>query len=237
MKSDSQLIAAAHLSFIDSFAKLVEHSPRGAIHSTSPVFTFATGLQASLFNGCVVVEPATSEQLAGSLQWLGRLAVPYQVSIAEDLALGLVEVVLAHGLEEDPVPYPGMVLHPVPAPPVPPPGVTVLPGTVPGLADYLPASFVADPDVRVFHARLDGRPVGNSVAIRTGDVSGVYAVGTLPEARGRGIGTAVTWAAVAAGSAWGCDVVVLQASEMGLALYERLGFRTAVRYITFTSGQ
>ena len=237
MKSDSELIAAAHLSFIGSFAKLVEHSPRGEIHSTSPAFTFATGLQESLFNGCVVAEPTTSAQLVRSLQWLSRQGVPYKVSIAEDLAPALAEVVLLHGLEEDPVPYPGMVLHPVPAPPAPPPGVTVLPGTAPGLADYLPASFVADPDVRVFHARLDGLPVGSSVAIRTGDVSGVYAVGTLPEARGRGVGTAVTWAAVAAGSAWGCDVIVLQASEMGLALYERMGFRTVVPYIQFTGGR
>ena len=237
MRSDSTLVAAAHLSFIGSFAKLVEHSPRGEIHSTSPVFAFVTGLREPLFNGCVVVEPATSEELAASLEWLSRQGVPYKVSIVEHLAPELEEIVLAHGLVLDAAPpYPGMVLHPVPAPAAPPPGVTVLPGTVEGVADYLPASFAADPNVKVFHARLDGRPVGSSVAIRTGDVSGVYAVGTLPEARGRGVGTAVTWAAVAAGSAWGCDVIVLQASEMGLSLYERMGFRTVVRYITFTGG-
>jgi hypothetical protein len=41
---------------------------------------------------------------------------------------------------------------------------------------------------------------------------------------------------VGAGRAWGCDPIVLQATEMGLPIYERMGFRTVVRYITFRSG-
>ncbi len=229
--------AAAHLSFIGSFRKLVEHSPKGEIRVGGGVFTFVTGLTFPLFNGCVVAEPTTAAELAGSLEWLRTRELPYQVSIAEALAPGLADVALAAGLVKDPAPYPGMVLHPVPAPPTPPPGVTVQLGLVPGLAGYLPASLAADPDVRVFHARLDGKPVGTSIAIRTGDVAGVYGVGTQPEARGRGVGTATTWAAVAAASEWGCDTVVLQASQMGLSLYERMGFRTVVRYITFTGGR
>ncbi len=237
MKSEAELVAAAHRSFIGSFRKLVEHSPKGEIRAGGGVFTFVTGLTFPLFNGCVVAEPTTAAELSGSLEWLSTRELPHQASIAEALAPGLADVALASGLVMDPAPYPGMVLHPVPEPPALPAGVTVQLGPAPGLADYLPASFAADPDVRVFHARLDGKPVGTSIAIRTGDVAGVYGVGTEPEARGRGVGTATTWAAVAAGSEWGCDTVVLQASQMGLSLYERMGFRTVVRYITFTGGR
>ncbi len=79
-----------------------------------------------------------------------------------------------------------------------------------------PRTFVADPGVVCITAMLDGRAVGTSVAIRTGDVAGVYAVGTLRDARRRGVGTAATWAAVSAGRAWGCETVVLQSSAMGL---------------------
>jgi len=35
------------------------------------------------------------------------------------------------------------------------------------------------------------------------------------------------------GLAAGCDVSVLQASDMGLPIYERLGFRTVVQYDGF----
>ena len=237
MKSEAELVAAAHLSYIGSFRKLVEHSPNGAIRSTGDVFTFVTGLTIQLFNGCVVTQPTTAAELSESLRWLGARGLPYQVSIAESLAPGLADVVLASGLQRDPAPYPGMVLHPIPEPPGLPPGVTVSPGLVAELAGYLPASFAADPDVRVFHARLDGSAVGTSIAIRTGDVAGVYGVGTKPDARGRGVGTALTWAAVAVGSEWGSDTIVLQASQMGLSLYERMGFRRVVRYITFSGGR
>jgi hypothetical protein len=35
------------------------------------------------------------------------------------------------------------------------------------------------------------------------------------------------------GRAAGCDVAALQASEMGRPIYERLGYRTVVRYRAF----
>ncbi len=236
MKSEPELVAAAHLSYIGSFRKLVEHSPAGAIYVDDRAFTFATGLMIPTFNGCIVTLPIAASELTESLEWLSSRELPYEVSIAEPLAPELADVVVGSGLSINRVPYPGMVLHPVPASPALPPDVTVVPGLVPGLADYLPASFAADPDVRVFNARLDGRPVGISIAIRTGDVAGVYAVGTRPESRGRGVGTAATWAAVDAGSEWGADTIVLQASEMGLSLYQRMGFRTVVRYVKFSGG-
>ena len=108
-------------------------------------------------------------------------------------------------------------------------------GLAPDLVSRLfPPSFVDDPDIRLFVGRLDGRPAGTSIAIRSGPASGVYNVGTLPAARRRGIGTALTWAAVDAGRAWGCDTVVLQATEMALPLYLDMGFRTVAPYRTFT---
>jgi hypothetical protein len=39
---------------------------------------------------------------------------------------------------------------------------------------------------------------------------------------------------VDAGRRRGCALATLQASEMGYPVYERMGFRTAVRWLTFS---
>ncbi|MFE0772109.1 GNAT family N-acetyltransferase [Streptomyces sp. NPDC058861] len=60
-----------------------------------------------------------------------------------------------------------------------------------------------------------------------GDVSEVVGVGTVPAARRRGLGLAVTAALVADARARGAELVFLSASDGDVArLYGRLGFRT-----------
>ena len=251
MRTEPELVFAANQSYVRSYRTLVKHCPEGEIREVGGVFAFVTGLPISLFNGCVVVEPATAAQLETALDWVGGLGLPHRVWIAEDLTSVLGGVPLAHGFQREPVPYPGMVLHPLPEPPARSRGVTVVPVGKSSLDEYhqvcveggmsaelarrlFSPSFAGDADVELFTGRLDGRAVATSIAIRSGDVSGVYAVATLPAARRRGLGTAVTWAAVAAGEAWGCDTIVLQASEMGSPMYAAMGFRTVVTYATFT---
>ena len=55
-------------------------------------------------------------------------------------------------------------------------------------------------------------------------VAGLYNVGTLPEFRGRGLGTLVSLAALEAGRGDGYRWGVLQASAMGEPLYRSMGF-------------
>ena len=83
---------------------------------------------------------------------------------------------------------------------------------------------------QTFLARLDGEAVGTSLGVRAGDVLGVFNVATVPAARGRGVGRAVTLAALRNGLGAGCRMAVLQASEMGHPVYERLGFRDFAAY-------
>lgn len=250
MRSGPELVAAANQSYVGSYRTLVRHCPDGEVLEDGGVFAFATGLPLALFNGCVVIEPARPDQVHTAIGWAAARSVPYRVWIADALVADLGDVPLAHGLQVADRPYPGMVLHPIPDPPAPSAGVTVDIVAPPDLERFLrvaieagmPAdaarqlfspSFTADPDVELFVASLDGRLAGTSLAIRTGDVSGVYAVGTLPAARRRGVGTALTWAAIEAGHAWGCDTIVLQASEMGYPIYTAMGFRTVVEYAVY----
>lgn len=96
--------------------------------------------------------------------------------------------------------------------------------------DILPACtrlFAAMGDGRASRAYmglLDGTPVGVSSLYGEGDVAGIHWVGTLAAARGRGIGTAMTWAVVDQARALGYRMAVLHASQMGLGVYRRLGF-------------
>jgi len=250
VRSEQELVAAANQSFVGSYRTLVGHSPGGEALDVDGVFAFKTGLPLGLFNGCVIVYPATADQVHAALDWLDARGVPHRVWIIDSLVPDLGQVLLSHGYHVEDRPYPGMALHPISARPAPVAGVTVeaiagsdlerflrvsIAGGIPAAAaDALfSPSFAADPDVKLFVGSLDGQPVGTAVAIRTGDVSGVYAVGTLPAARRRGVGSALTWAAVAAGQAWGSDTIVLQASEMGFPIYAAMGFRTVVEYAVF----
>ena len=66
-------------------------------------------------------------------------------------------------------------------------------------------------------------PVGTGVAYEVAGTVGIYGIAVVPAARRRGIGAAVT---VACAHAFpDVDLAWLQASEMGLGVYEGLGFR------------
>lgn len=252
MRSEEELVALAHASFFANFRKLVEHFPEAAIRESDGVFAFATGLPLSLFNGCIVTEPVATAAIDEALEWMEERGLPYRLWIVDELLVGLAGVPERHGLEAHPDPYPGMVLHPVPEAPAPAAGVEVVaredgaPDEVVRVAvesgmseDFArrlyEGPFVDDPDVQVFVGRLEGNPAGTSTSIQGGGASGVVAVGTLPAARRRGVGTALSWAAVDAGRRRGFDTVVLQASPMGRPVYEAMGFRTVVTYAEFRS--
>jgi ribosomal protein S18 acetylase RimI-like enzyme len=89
---------------------------------------------------------------------------------------------------------------------------------------------VRNPDVRAVVARDRGRPVAAAMVVSTGDVAGIQLVGTVPDARARGLGELCTRWAVGAGFELGAQAIVLEASDAGEPLYLRLGFTEISRY-------
>lgn len=79
---------------------------------------------------------------------------------------------------------------------------------------------------QLFVGLKEGEPVAASRLFCAAGVAGIYHVATLPEARGQGVGTTVTLAAIRAGRDLGYRVAILTASGEGYSLYRRLGFRT-----------
>jgi GNAT superfamily N-acetyltransferase len=81
--------------------------------------------------------------------------------------------------------------------------------------------------MRYFLGRLDGVPVATASLLLAGGIAGIYDVSTVPAARRRGIGAVMTVAALQEARALSYETAFLQPSEMGEALYRRLGFRVS----------
>lgn len=78
--------------------------------------------------------------------------------------------------------------------------------------------------------KVDGVPVTCAMSVVAGDTVGIFAVGTVPEERGNGYGSAVTSRALTHGFAAGAEFGVLTASSEVHGVYERLGFSVMERW-------
>lgn len=108
-------------------------------------------------------------------------------------------------------------------------------GAPPGrLAALYTESLAAAPGFWVYVGRADGTAVATSVGALIGETVGVFAVATHPDFRRRGYGAAVTSHAVRNGFAQGAQLAWLQSSELGKAVYGRMGFRSVETYNLFT---
>jgi ribosomal protein S18 acetylase RimI-like enzyme len=97
--------------------------------------------------------------------------------------------------------------------------------------------FDSNSDWQHYIGLLNGQPVAwGSVFYATG-VAGVYAVGTLPEARRQGIGSAITLQGLLDARTKGYRVGVLQSSQMGYNMYRRLGFESCFDIKTYVPAE
>jgi GNAT superfamily N-acetyltransferase len=74
--------------------------------------------------------------------------------------------------------------------------------------------------------RLREKIIGQVIVLPLGGIAGIYSMGVAPRVRGRGIGLALTRAALRAAREAGCDAAVLNATADGETLYARAGFRS-----------
>lgn len=109
-----------------------------------------------------------------------------------------------------------------------------------GWVDATLAAGIGKTPWRVYVGYLDGKPVATNMLFNGTGVASVYAVATLPSARGKGIGAAITLKPLLAAREMGFRHAVLFSTEMGVRVYERIGFRVTTtrinRYMWRNSG-
>jgi GNAT superfamily N-acetyltransferase len=253
----ARLARLEHDNLIAALSVAVAQAPGARVERTRGVSLIASGLPLLLFNQVLVddddaPDDAIAEAVAVVRDRGDHFVVNLRVGL-DDRRRPLMERLDLVRLGDRPW-MPGMVLHPLPAagsvPPAPGHEIRVVTDG-PGIEDLIATSaagfgvdraifdaivteaLVARPDVTLYVGYTDGVPVTTGLSARTGRTIGIYTIATIEAARRRGYGAAMTMRIVDDGLAAGCDVSVLQASDMGLPIYERLGFRTVVQYDGF----
>jgi GNAT superfamily N-acetyltransferase len=251
----TMLAGLEHDNFVGALSAVASNVEGSSVRRRDGVALIATGLPIALFNQVLIEgEDWSPEAIIEAVGSLRRRGGPFALNLRvgpDDAAIPVAADLGLRPLSSRPW-MPGMALHPLPA--LTPAAshdirlVTDLAGLddhiraaaigfempEPMLRSIMAGSLDAGDDVTVYVAYVEGQPVGAGLGMRTGRTIGIYNIATVPSARRRGLGAAMTMRIVDDGLAAGCDVAVLQASDMGRPIYERLGFRTVVEYMGYT---
>jgi ribosomal protein S18 acetylase RimI-like enzyme len=219
----------------------------------------STGLPLQAFNGAVAAtfsDETADARIEMILDYFRELKVDMSWWVGPTSPSWLGDRLVAHGLALDYV-APGMAvsLDGWSAPPIPD-GIEIehcrdaasfheaidvmfegfeMPRDIQPLFEerFLGYSVGPRPINRTYLARIEGRPVATSLGLLLHDVLGIYNVATVPAARGRGAGGAVTAAAMVDARTDGARWAILESSPMGRSVYERLGFREVTQVAVY----
>lgn len=250
------LAADETTNFVRAFEVLATHAAGGIRRSFDGVEVAATGAARAWFNPAFVVGAVNDAEavLQEVVDVLAAAAPRFAIHVVAGSQPGLEAAAAALGLETSDDLIPGMAMRPIDVPDAT--GrleivevasgddweefsrVTVDPfGLTPEIvATAFPYTVTDEPGTHWFLGRFDGEVIGTAATIIHDDVAGIYNIGVLEQHRGKGFGRDLTAAAVRAGLRDGCEVAVLQSSDAGFSVYQRMGFRTVNRYRSFVGG-
>jgi GNAT superfamily N-acetyltransferase len=250
------LAAMEHANFIAAIEMAVRQVEGSHVERGDGVTLLASGLPLRLFNPVLLDDDANPDAVEAAVHRMRELGARFVVNLRDGFddrhrpglhALGLVPIVDGPWM-------PGMALHPLPpvgTAPVPTGGELRRATDAAGIAAHLEAAgagfgmpaewlraivttqLLDDPAATIYVGMEGGVAVASGLGVRTGSTIGVYNIATIESARNRGWGRAMTMRIVDDGAAAGCDVAILQASEMGRPIYERLGFKNVLDYLGF----
>lgn len=253
MPGEDELVARSDANHLEAFRLLAASADGGEVHETGGLLIAATGILVAALNRAYVTSPLTNpdSQLREAISYFDARRLPFTVRLREGIDPVSERAAEAHGLrhsgtlptmalsslrvgEEGPV---GLRVEEIKDPEMLRRHLEVVAaafGWPPAFSRRLiPSRLLEAQGARFFLGYVDGQPVAASQLVMTQRTAGIYYAATLEPFRRRGFGTTMTLHALRTGAAAGCRVAILQASEMGLALYKRMGFRTVAAYRTY----
>lgn len=252
MTSDD-LIGRADANLIYAVKSWAAAADEGVVRETDGLLLAASGVPIRSFNNVFLTRPLPkpSAHLSETITHCQRRGLPFRLRVLEPLD-GLTEAIVTAAGFERAGGIPCLVLSPLRTRANDSRSLVIqrvidddtLRGHTAVVADAFawPPSLlarvftrrlIADPGWTGYVGYLDGRPVATAQLIVTDGVAGIYYVGTLEAHRRGGFGEAMSRQALNEGAAAGCDMASLQASPLGRAIYERMGFCTVSYYRTY----
>lgn len=236
-----------HAGLVHAFMVTAAAAPGGFVGHRGGVVMAFTGSSVAFFNQILVTDHlATIEDWQAAVREARRRVPGFATHLRigpDDRFERLARRVM---LPIPAAPTPGMILKPLPEAP-PRQGVEIrsdpdllsthiqlvagafnLP--VSAIKSFMTSGIVDVPGLSIHVGYAGGIPVATSFSLVHGETVNIFNVATNAAYRGRGLGTALTQAAIDAGRDRGATVACLQSSAMGVPVYERMGFRTVLRY-------
>lgn len=104
----------------------------------------------------------------------------------------------------------------------------------PALVEWFETDIKYQQPLAFYLGLLGGKPVATSMYFLGKGVAGIYFVATLPEARNRGIGFAITQKPLLVVREMGYRAGILHASKMGEPVYMKMGFKEYCKVQSYT---
>ncbi len=235
--------------YFESFRVLVDNMAKGHSHVEEHLKYTDTGMAAVFFNNVFLFKPFTdvSGKIAQAQGYFEKINRPFRVVVREEYSEEIDSAANDLSLKKvDRVPL--MIHRSISDLQTPNDLDWKIVGDDKTLLDYqeVMASAFVFPDwliKKVLTTRLlnekhlvmlvgyeKGVPCTGAMLIQQGDLAGIYWVGTKQGYERKGLAAKATTQAILIGRERGCTWSVLQASDKGRAVYERLSFETIAHY-------
>jgi hypothetical protein len=250
------MLTLADLNYAQSWRELVRWRTEGSITEEDDLLLGASVSRSPGFNRSMRTgaagNPSAADVLDRAQAYFSARSRGFVFDARERLDGDVMELAHARGLGPLREPLPVMVLdQPVPEPAIDPALRLQIVDDSAGLADFgrtaaaafvalgvredVMAALLATPErIRAPHVIAivgydAAKPLATGLLLLSHGVGGIYWIGTVPAACRRGLGGPITRRLGNLAFERGAPFVCLQASDQGMPVYERIGYRTVTR--------